>query len=169
MALKMPRNPKEIKSLKMSSFQPSQITSAGLNPRNWRYTWEAQSHIPTLKLCLFNTFIESATQFSDLKVTLVMEQFLLLVSFRNGEAETSLRVPIPRILIDHESPVYFRAHNDHIEVKLVLLLPVDHPLVSEFGSVSDDFLPLSTDSGVYSYKNFWYFILPSICSSVGIE
>lgn len=130
----------------MSSSLPSQISPAGLNPRNWRFTWEAQSHTSTLKLCLFNPLIEPATQFSDLKVTLVMEQFLLLVSFSNGEAQTSLRVPIPRIFIDHESPVYFRAYNDHIEVKLVLLLPVDHPLVSEFGSVSDDFLPLSTDS-----------------------
>lgn len=158
MALKLPRNPKEIKSLNMSSFQLSQISPAGLSPRSWRFTWEAQSHIPTLKLCIFNPFIEFATQFSDLKVTLVMEQFLLLVSFRNREAETSFRVPIPRILIDHESPVYSRTHNDHIEVKLVLLLPVDHPLVSEFGSVSDDFLPLSTDSGVYCYISFWYFL-----------
>ncbi|KAJ6991719.1 hypothetical protein NC653_019780 [Populus alba x Populus x berolinensis] len=46
----------------------------------------------------------------------------------------------PGFLIDPESPVNAKASDDHIEVKLVLLLPVDHPLVSTF-----DLLNLSDD------------------------
>ncbi|KAJ8549169.1 hypothetical protein K7X08_032876 [Anisodus acutangulus] len=63
-----------------------------------------------------------------------MEKSLLIVSFFELEVgpETSVRVPVPRVLIDPECPVHVRAFDDYIEVKLSLLLPVDHPLVSGF-------------------------------------
>lgn len=76
------------------------------------------------------------------------------MSFLEGEGqiETLVRVPVPRVLIDPESPLHFRVFDDHIEVKLVLLLPVDHPLVSNFDSIlnvegnSDELRPFSVDS-----------------------
>lgn len=42
---------------------------------------------------------------------------------------------MPRVLVDADSPVSFSALDDHIEVKLVLLLPVDHPIVLSFDSI----------------------------------
>lgn len=107
------------------------------NPRKWRFTWEAQSHIPTLKLLVFNPNTKPPIQCHDLKVNLLLEQSLLTVTW----FEVSLRVPIPRVLIDAESPLQFRALDDHIEVKLVLLLPVDHPILTSLDSLlnlSDD-------------------------------
>lgn len=107
------------------------------NPRKWRFTWEAQSHIPTLKLLVFNPNTKPPIQCHDLKVNLLLEQSLLTVTW----FEVSLRVPIPRVLVDAESPLQFRALDDHIEVKLVLLLPVDHPILTSLDSLlnlSDD-------------------------------
>lgn len=70
---------------------------------------------------------------------------------------------MPRVLLDDESPVSFKALDDHIEVKLVLLLPVDHSIVLNFDSIlslselslneeegngfTDVSKPLSVDSG----------------------
>lgn len=48
---------------------------------------------------------------------------------------------MPRVLVDADCPVSFSALDDHIEVKLVLLLPVDHPIVLSFDSL------LSLDGG----------------------
>ncbi|KAI9110371.1 hypothetical protein K1719_018813 [Acacia pycnantha] len=108
--------------------------------RKWRYTWEAQSHIPTLRLLLFAKNANPSSQCLNLKVQLLPSQSLVAVSWFEP-AQVSLRVPIPRVLVDFESPVSFRALDDHIEVKLLLLLPVDHPILSSFDSVmnlSDD-------------------------------
>ncbi|XP_028781350.1 uncharacterized protein LOC114761954 [Neltuma alba] len=108
--------------------------------RKWRYTWESQSHIPTLRLLLFAKNANPSLQCLNLKVQLFPSQSLVAVSWFEP-AQVSLRVPIPRVLVDFESPVSFRALDDHIEVKLLLLLPVDHPVVSSFDSVmnlSDD-------------------------------
>lgn len=137
--------------------------SASENPRKWRFTWESQSHIPTLKLYLFNPNIKPSTQCIDLKVNLFLEQSLLKVSWFEAELEVSLGVPIPRALIDFESPVHFKALDDNIEVKVALLLPIDHPIVSTLDSVlnlslekdescsrnalSDELKPLLMDSG----------------------
>ncbi|KAL2552841.1 Ubiquitin-conjugating enzyme E2C-binding protein [Forsythia ovata] len=129
------------------------------NPRKWHFTWEAQSHSSTLRLLLFNPNAICSTQFTNLKADLFAQQSLLIVSYFEAEAqiEVSLRVPIPRILIDAESPVHFKAFDDHIEVKLVLLLPPDHPLVSDFDSLldssknglfSNECCPLSLDSDI---------------------
>ncbi|XVE82559.1 hypothetical protein DITRI_Ditri16bG0015100 [Diplodiscus trichospermus] len=103
----------------------------------WRFTWEAQSHSPNLRLFLFDSQTKPSLQCKNLKVQLNLSQYQLLVSWlkQEGKEEVSVRVPIPRVLIDSESPVSFRALDDHIEVKLVLLLPVDHPVVSSFDLV----------------------------------
>ncbi|KAJ6907191.1 hypothetical protein NC651_017777 [Populus alba x Populus x berolinensis] len=64
-----------------------------------------------------------------LQAQLYLSKSHLLVTFTENEetSEVSIRVPIPRVLINPESPVNAKASDDHIEVKLVLLLPVDHP------------------------------------------
>ncbi|KAF5960983.1 hypothetical protein HYC85_002192 [Camellia sinensis] len=144
---------------------------ASENPRKWRFTWEAQSHIPTLKLFLFNPNTKPSILCKNLKVELVLEQYLLRVSWSESESESEsevlLGVPLPRVLIDAESPVQFRALDDHVEVKLVLLLPVDHPIVANFDSVlslsegesnrgntlSDDHRVLSMDSDLQSLSS----------------
>jgi hypothetical protein len=83
---------------------------------------------------------------------LVIEQSLLAICWLEEGAEVSVRVPIPRVLIDVESPISFKVLPDHIEVKLALLLSVDHPLVSSFDSIlnlsEDELLPLTMDSDV---------------------
>lgn len=110
------------------------------NPKKWRFTWETQSQSPNLKLFLFNS--QSKPSVHHLQAQLNLSKSHLLVTFTENEetSEVSIRVPIPRVLIDPESPVNAKASDDHIEVKLVLLLPVDHPLVSTF-----DLLNLSDD------------------------
>ncbi|XP_059640302.1 uncharacterized protein LOC132282594 [Cornus florida] len=127
------------------------------NPRKWRFTWEAQSHIPTLRLFLFNPNSKPSTQCKNLNVNLVLQQSLLIVSWseEEEELEISLRVPIPRALVDVESPVHFRALDDHIDVKLVLLLPVDHPIFTNLedecnreNAFLDDLRPLLMDSEI---------------------
>lgn len=107
------------------------------NPRKWRFTWETQSHSPTLRLFLFDSLSKPSSDCKNLNALLDLSRSQLLVSWFQGEGteEVSLRVPIPRVLIDAESPLIFRALEDHIEVKLVLLLPVDHPIVSGFDSI----------------------------------
>lgn len=106
----------------------------GEHPRKWRYSWEAQSHIPTLRLLLFTKDANPSLHCRNLKVQFHLSQSVVVVSWFE-DALVSLRVPIPRVLVDVESPLSFRASDDHIEVKLLLLLPVDHPIVSSFDSV----------------------------------
>ncbi|KAL6568881.1 hypothetical protein OROHE_003622 [Orobanche hederae] len=111
--------------------------AAAENPTWWLFRWEAQSHISLLRLLLFNPNTKPSTQCRDLKLSLLPQQSLLEVSFLESESllETLVWVPLPRVLVDPESPVHFKVFDDHIEVKLVLLLPVDHPLVSDFDSI----------------------------------
>ncbi|XP_047317970.1 uncharacterized protein LOC124921364 [Impatiens glandulifera] len=105
----------------------------GKNPRTWRFTWEAQSHVPSLKLFLFNLEGESCLQFKNLKVDLLLEQSLLTVCwFEGDEVSIKYSVPIPKVLIDTEYPFHVKAMDDHIEVRLVLLLPVDDPILTKF-------------------------------------
>ncbi|KAM1529225.1 hypothetical protein ACFX1Z_018456 [Malus domestica] len=117
-----------------------ELQTAG-NPRKWRFTWEAQSHIPILRLFLFDSCTKPSTQCRKLTVHITPAVSLVLVSWAEDAQEVSLRVPMPRVLVDAESPVSFSALDDHIEVKLVLLLPVDHPIVLSFRSL------LSLDGG----------------------
>ncbi|XP_027347534.1 uncharacterized protein LOC113858932 [Abrus precatorius] len=94
----------------------------------WRYTWEAQSHIPTLRLMLFpqNKTLIPSLQCHNLNVHLHSSHSFLILTF----SSLSLRVPLPSVLVDADSPITFRPLSDHIQVKLVLLLPVDHPVLS---------------------------------------
>lgn len=115
--------------------------------RKWRYTWEAQSHSPNLRLFLFDSKTNPKIHCKSLDVSIILGKSQLLVTWiddedttskENGSEEVvSLRVPVPMVLLDADSPVNFRALDDHIEVRLVLLLPVDHPLVSDFNLVTD--------------------------------
>lgn len=106
------------------------------NPRKWRFTWEAQSHIPTLRLLLFDSYTNPSLQCQNLKVHLNLQESVLSVAWFQ-DLDMSIRVPMPPVLVDAESPLSFRAFEDHIEVKLVLLLPVDHPIILNFDNVLD--------------------------------
>lgn len=129
----------------------------------WQFAWEAQSHASILRLLLFKANTKPSAQCRDLTLSFHPQNSLLTVSFRGGEGqiETSVRVPVPRVLIDPESPLNFRVFDDHIEVKLVLLLPVDHPLVSNFDSIlkvedtNDELRMLSVDSGNWKISNLF--------------
>ncbi|KAF8406473.1 hypothetical protein HHK36_008561 [Tetracentron sinense] len=138
----------------MSSMAPENLCK-------WRFTWETVVHIPTLRLFLFNPNIKPANKCRNLNASLISEESSLLVGWiedsvqpHDAPVDFSLRVPVPRVLVDHGSPVDFRLMEDHIEVKLVLLLPVDHPILSNFDSefdlsenmCSDRFTPLSMDT-----------------------
>ncbi|XP_075491113.1 LOW QUALITY PROTEIN: uncharacterized protein LOC142529464 [Primulina tabacum] len=123
-----------------SSSADGPPTAVSDNPSGWRFTWESQSHSPTLRLLLFNSNTKPSIHCRDLKFNLFTEQNLLKMSFsesQEAEKGTSVHVPVPRVLIDQESPIHFRTFEDHIEVKLVLLLPVNHPLVSDFDTIVD--------------------------------
>ncbi|KAI3726524.1 hypothetical protein L1987_66322 [Smallanthus sonchifolius] len=135
----------------------SELLPATKNPKKWRFTWESNSHVPIIRLYLFNPNIKPSSQCVDLKVSILFDKSLLQVTWLeknqlvSPETSASLWVPIPRVLIDVESPISFRALDDHIEVKLLLVLPVDHPIVSNFdfetGALEDDeFQPLQLDS-----------------------
>lgn len=134
------------------------------NSRIWRFTWEALAHIPTLRLYLFRECFDPSVRCSTLGAFLRFDESLLLVSWTDeeeGNREVSLRVPVPRVLIDPECPVDCIAKSDHIAIKLVLILPVDHPVMANFYGFLDStgveegkdgdqspgrLLPLSLDS-----------------------
>ncbi|KAK9066868.1 hypothetical protein SSX86_014191 [Deinandra increscens subsp. villosa] len=138
----------------------SELLPATLNPRKWKFTWESNSHVPIIRLYLFNLTTKPSSQCLDLTVSILFDKSLLQVTWLHtnqaGSPDTAaaLWVPIPRVLIDVESPISFRALDDHIEVKLLLVLPVDHPIVSGFdfeaaegGALEvDEFQPLQLDS-----------------------
>nr|CAB3448754.1 unnamed protein product [Digitaria exilis] len=98
--------------------------------RQWRYTWEALAHLPLLRLYVFP--LPAAIPTGGLRADLRLEDSLLLVSFSlAGEAAPiALRVPVPRVLVDPAALVECRAAGDHVEVRLSLVLPVDHPVVA---------------------------------------
>ncbi|XP_015965463.1 uncharacterized protein LOC107489209 [Arachis duranensis] len=102
--------------------------------QRWRFTWEAQSPTPTLRLLLFttDTTFNPSLQCYNLSVKFTSPHSVLSVEWSDsdGAAPSKLSVPVPRVLVDRESPVIFRALSDHIEVKLCLLLPVNHPILS---------------------------------------
>ncbi|KAJ9561936.1 hypothetical protein OSB04_007096 [Centaurea solstitialis] len=125
------------------------------NPRKWRFTWESNSHVPILRLYLFNPTTKPSSECTNLKVDLLCDKSLVKVTWlQSNETAESLWVPIPRVLIDAGSPINLRALDDHIEAKFVLILPVDHPIVSNFGFEDgdenaleeDEFQPLQLDS-----------------------
>ncbi|KAL4582653.1 hypothetical protein LXL04_007211 [Taraxacum kok-saghyz] len=141
------------------SMSISELLPATINPRKWRFTWESNSHVPVIRLYLFHPNTKPSSQCTDLKVTILSDKSLLEVTWFDknqvgSPATSSLWVPIPRVLIDVDSPINLRALDDHIEVKFVLILPVDHPIVSNFDFEAgnddaleeDDLQPLQMDS-----------------------
>ncbi|KAJ8492388.1 hypothetical protein OPV22_014109 [Ensete ventricosum] len=113
------------------------------SPRRWRFTWEALAHIPTLRIYLFHPDVHPSALCGNLSASLRLDQSLLLVSWihdRTGEGTGDvvfLRVPVPKVLIDPSCPMECRAMDDHIEIKLALVLPVDHPVMMDLRGVLD--------------------------------
>ncbi|XP_048493745.1 uncharacterized protein LOC104895074 isoform X2 [Beta vulgaris subsp. vulgaris] len=110
------------------------MSSENQNPRKWRYTWEAQSHLPLLKLFIFSPEINPITHCNHLNVDLIFEKSLITFTWKLHDSSNSisLLIPLPRVLVDLDSPLNFRPFEDHIQVQIPLLLPVDHPIVSSF-------------------------------------
>ena len=136
---------------------------SSLYPRNqnqWRFTFETLSHIPTIRLYLFNSTVNPSLRCVGIKSDLQLARSLLVVSWVDSERseEVSVRVPIPRVLIDPGSDVEVRARDDHIEVKMQLVLPVDHPVAVNLqrvmGSDGDleRFRPIELGSGELRWK-----------------
>ncbi|WVZ77990.1 hypothetical protein U9M48_025774 [Paspalum notatum var. saurae] len=100
--------------------------------RQWRYTWEALTHLPLLRLYLFPRPALPDAIPSGLRAELRLDGSLLFLTFSlTGEGgAVALRVPVPRVLVDPSVPVECRAVGDHVEVRLALVLPVDHPVVA---------------------------------------
>ncbi|KAF7083279.1 hypothetical protein CFC21_087088 [Triticum aestivum] len=97
--------------------------------RQWRYTWETLAHLPLLRLYLSHPALSAAAP-SGLRADLRLDADLLLLSFFLTSDPVSLRVPVPRVLVDPSVPPECRAAGDHLEVRLTLVLPVDHPVVA---------------------------------------
>ncbi|XP_006648283.1 uncharacterized protein LOC102720491 [Oryza brachyantha] len=98
--------------------------------RQWRYTWEALVHLPLLRLYLFRPAVTAAAPPTGLRADLRLDDALLLLSFSLAGEPVALRVPVPRVLVDPSAPPECRAAGDHVEVRLALVLPVDHPVVA---------------------------------------
>ena len=105
------------------------------NPKQWRFWWESQSQLPILNLHLFNPQVKPLAQCTHLKLNLLVQNSLLELTWFQSQLEVFLRVPLPRVLVDTESPLTFKLLEDHIQVKFRLLLSVDHPLVSSLDNV----------------------------------
>ncbi|ONK80574.1 uncharacterized protein A4U43_C01F19340 [Asparagus officinalis] len=96
-----------------------------------------------------------STQCLSLDSDLQMSRSLLIVSWIDSEKSkgVSVRVPIPRVLIDPGSGSEVRVRDDCIEIKMQLVLPVDHPVaLSMRGVLGGDVdlervRPLELDSG----------------------
>jgi len=102
--------------------------------RQWRYTWEALAHLPLLRLYVFprRPALPAAIPSGSLRADLRLEDSLLFLSFSlaGEDHPVALRVPVPRVLVDPAAPVECRTAGDHVEVRLALVLPVDHPVVA---------------------------------------
>ncbi|CAI8609089.1 unnamed protein product [Vicia faba] len=103
-----------------------------IEDKKWRYTWEAQSHTPILRLLLF-PFSKTLNHHN---LTVHLHSPPTFLTLTSSSSSLSLRVPIPNVLLDAELPPTLRSFTDHIEIKLVLLLPVDHPVLSELHQTS---------------------------------
>ena len=73
--------------------------------------------------------------------------------------------PILRVLLDPKSPLNFTAFDNHIQIKLILLILADHPIISSFDSILNfsqglenasfnASKPLEMDSGELSFNAF---------------
>ncbi|ONK66251.1 uncharacterized protein A4U43_C06F5780 [Asparagus officinalis] len=147
---------------------------SSLNPKKqWRFTFETLAHIPTLRLYLFNPNVNPSTQCLSLDSDLQLSRSLLVVSWIDSEKPegVSVRVPIPRVLIDPESGSEVRVRDDCIEIKMRLVLPVDHPVaLSVRGALGGDVdlervRPLELDSGLTNLSSGDVHLFCKICST----
>ncbi|XP_020524726.1 uncharacterized protein LOC18437369 isoform X2 [Amborella trichopoda] len=126
------------------------------NPCQWQFTWEAFCHNSFLRLFLFTPSLSLKSHYFS-NITATVETLkshsnayslqTLLVRWLEEEetsyngnhlVDVSLRVPVPRVLLDLGFPPEVKVLEGYVEIKLVLLLPVDHPLVNDFIAVSHD-------------------------------
>lgn len=127
----------------MSNLNPSE------NPKKWRFYWESQSQLPILKLQLFNPKLKPPLiQCTNLK----LQNSVLELRWLDSENEVLVTVPVPKVLVDSDSPVTFKVLEDCIEVKVCLLLSVDHPMISSLISLDEgpdveEMKPLRMDYG----------------------
>ncbi|XP_020703622.1 uncharacterized protein LOC110114919 [Dendrobium catenatum] len=144
--------------------------------RPWRFTWESLAHIPILRLYLFSPDVGDISALCRfVEASLRLDRSLLLVSWHIGDegavsnGRSFIWIPVPRVLINPECSVDVKAMADHIEVKLVLLLPVDHPVESEIwgspGMDPDRCLPLSLGSDIEKFSSEGVNIFCKSCSA----
>ncbi|PWA94560.1 hypothetical protein CTI12_AA059460 [Artemisia annua] len=121
-------------------------------PATFKYTYESNSHIPILKLYIFNPS-SSSSNFTNPKATLLFDKSLIQLTWiDNNQLPVTVWAPLANVLIDADAAVNLRVSDDCIEVKFVLVVPVDHPVVAsfEFGGCGegddDEFMPLQLDS-----------------------
>ncbi|KAH9319646.1 hypothetical protein KI387_021415, partial [Taxus chinensis] len=122
--------------------------------RQWQYSWEALSHVRILRLYMMHPSLSPIADCLQLTVSLCppdnahFNGVSLLIQWvegpstikTNGNGSSyshshSARVPVPPVVLDHSIPAQCKAMIDHIEVKLVLMLAVDHPLVGSLSSL----------------------------------
>ncbi|KAL8126492.1 hypothetical protein AgCh_013687 [Apium graveolens] len=117
------------------------------NPKKWGFYWESQSQLPILKLILFNPQFKPLTQCTHLKLHLLVQKSVLELRWLHSQNQVLLTVPVPNVLFDTDSPLTFKLLEDYIEVKVCLLLSVDHPVLSSLQNVIhlDEVKPLRMD------------------------
>ncbi|GKD15233.1 hypothetical protein Tco_1199640 [Tanacetum coccineum] len=121
--------------------------------KSFKYTYESNSHIPILKLYIFN---KPSSNFTNPKVTVLFDKSLVQVSWIDeNQLLVTVWAPLPKVLIDADAAVNVRVSDDCLELKFVLLVPVDHPVVLatfEFDDDDYEFMPLQLDSGIANDK-----------------
>ncbi|KAJ0989049.1 hypothetical protein J5N97_007405 [Dioscorea zingiberensis] len=136
------------------------------NPRKWRYTWETLGHIPVLRLYLFDAQTDPSIRCRSLESSLRFEESLLLVTWVEDDGDVLLRVPFPKVFIDPSCPIESIARHDHIEIKLALVLPADHPLVADIrGEAPDSLLPLNLCSDIKNLSSGDFHFFCKGCST----
>lgn len=134
------QNPRRrVKDRSRGRSMPLVSTSPRRSCRRWRFTWESLAHTPTLRLFLFSSEVEPSERCESLEASLCLGESRVVVRWREeGSGDLELRVPVPRVLIDPVAPVQVLSRKDHIEVKLVLVLPLDHPMSMNSRSALDE-------------------------------
>ncbi|KAM0837289.1 hypothetical protein ACQ4PT_061766 [Festuca glaucescens] len=151
-----------------AAASPSASLVAGdcADRRQWRYTWETLAHLPLLRLYLSHPALSAAAPVSGLCADLRLDASLLLLSFSlSGAGTVSLRVPVPRVLVDPSAPPECRAAGDHLEVRLTLVLPVDHPVVAAAFPGADPPAPLSLRDDLKSLSSGDVHLYCKTCSA----
>ncbi|KAI4331173.1 hypothetical protein MLD38_029383 [Melastoma candidum] len=151
-----------------------------MKEQGWVYTWESQAQIPALKLFLFNPCLNNHP-LPDLclnpSVHLLPSRGSLLLSLTfclrgSSSRRVELVVPSPSaVLIDPDVPPSFRVLHDHFEVRLSLLLPVDHPVVHDLRRMmmadeDDSFWHSGSGSLFFLSLSLSLSVCVSVCGSV---